>query len=173
MVCSRKVKDCMEVVHIPHWPMPAVSDLIRDSRLSTYDESVLKLSLVLFRGKCARTGHPLKLLSLTKLARLGHFPAARPGVLYYIFSLVVYTLSSQLLRTACCVCHADSAAPGISSIYTDITNEAEGKRAGPTRRPPGWLAESDPEGCDFVREGRYMPPALTDHTTCFSIGMIY
>ncbi len=28
--------------------------------------------------------------------------------------------------------------------------------------PPGWLEESDPAGCD----GRSMPPALTDHTTC-------
>jgi hypothetical protein len=28
--------------------------------------------------------------------------------------------------------------------------------------PPGWLEESDPAGCDFVRDGRSMP----DHTTC-------
>jgi hypothetical protein len=28
--------------------------------------------------------------------------------------------------------------------------------------PPGWLEESDPAGCD----GRPMPPALTDYTTC-------
>ncbi len=26
--------------------------------------------------------------------------------------------------------------------------------------PPGWLEESDPAGCDFVRDGRSMPPAL-------------
>ncbi len=32
--------------------------------------------------------------------------------------------------------------------------------------PPGWLEESDPAGCDFARDGRYMLPALTDHTTC-------
>jgi hypothetical protein len=39
-------------------------------------KGVLKLSKISFRGKCARTGHPLKLLSPTKLARLGHFPPA-------------------------------------------------------------------------------------------------
>jgi hypothetical protein len=32
--------------------------------------------------------------------------------------------------------------------------------------PPGWLEGSDPAGCDFVRDGRSMPPALTDHTSC-------
>ncbi len=58
---------------IPHWLLPAVRDLTRDGRWSTYDESVLNLSTVSklsFRGKCARTGHPLKLPSPTKLARL-------------------------------------------------------------------------------------------------------
>jgi hypothetical protein len=54
---------------IPHWPLPAVRDFVRDGRLTTYDGSVLKLSKVSFQGKCARTGHPLKLLSPTKLAR--------------------------------------------------------------------------------------------------------
>jgi hypothetical protein len=29
--------------------------------------------------------------------------------------------------------------------------------------PPGWLEECDPAGCDLVRDGRSMPPALTDH----------
>jgi hypothetical protein len=61
---------------IPLWPLPAVRDLTRDGRLSTYDGSVLKLSMVSFRGKCARMGHPLKLPSPKKLARLGHFPSA-------------------------------------------------------------------------------------------------
>jgi hypothetical protein len=56
--------------------MPAARDLTRDGRLSTYDESVLKLSKASFQKKCARTGHPLKLPSPTKVARLGHFPAA-------------------------------------------------------------------------------------------------
>jgi hypothetical protein len=60
-----------------HWPLPAVRDLIRDSRLSTYDESVIKLSKVSLWGKCARTGHLLKLPSPTKLARLSHFPPAK------------------------------------------------------------------------------------------------
>ncbi len=27
--------------------------------------------------------------------------------------------------------------------------------------PPGWLAERDPAGCDFDRDGRSIPPALT------------
>ncbi len=31
---------------------------------------------------------------------------------------------------------------------------------------PGWLEESDPAGCDFLRDGRSMPLALTDHTVC-------
>jgi hypothetical protein len=44
------------VLTIPHWPLPAVCDLTRDGRWSTYDESVLKLSNVTFRGKCARMG---------------------------------------------------------------------------------------------------------------------
>jgi hypothetical protein len=64
---------------IPHWPLPAVRYLSRDGRLSTYDESVLKLSKVSFRGKCARTGHPVKLPSPTKLTGLGHFPPASQG----------------------------------------------------------------------------------------------
>ncbi len=35
-----------------------------------------------------------------------------------------------------------------------------------TRRP-AWLAWGEwPAGRDFVRDGRSMPPALTDHTTC-------
>jgi hypothetical protein len=32
--------------------------------------------------------------------------------------------------------------------------------------PPGFLEESDPAGCDFVCDGRSMPPAPTDYTTC-------
>jgi hypothetical protein len=50
--------------------LPAVRDLTRDGRWSTYDVSVLKK----MGGRCAQTGHPLKLPSLTKLAR--HFPPA-------------------------------------------------------------------------------------------------
>ncbi len=57
-------------------PLPAVRDLTRDGRWSTYDVSVLKLYNVSFRGKCARMGNTLKLPSPTKLARLGHFPPA-------------------------------------------------------------------------------------------------
>jgi hypothetical protein len=46
-------------------------------------------------GRCAQTGHPLKLPSPTKLARLGHFPPASqagrlagPVFYVYVFSLV-------------------------------------------------------------------------------------
>ncbi len=35
---------------------------------------------------------------------------------------------------------------------------------------PGWLKESGPAGCDLVRDGRSMPPALKDHTICPSLG---
>jgi hypothetical protein len=37
------------ILDIPHWPLPAVRDLARDGRWSTYDVSVLKLSYVSFR----------------------------------------------------------------------------------------------------------------------------
>jgi hypothetical protein len=57
-------------------PLPAVRDLTRDGRWSTYDVSVLKLYNVSFRGRCARLGNTLKLPSPTKLAWLGHFPSA-------------------------------------------------------------------------------------------------
>jgi hypothetical protein len=39
--------------------------------------------------------------------------------------------------------------------------------------PPGWLEESDPAGCDFLRDGRSMPPALTVHSACPNLGLIY
>ncbi len=51
-------------------PLPAVRDLARDGRWSTYDVSVLNK----MGGRCAQTRHHLKLPSPTKLARLGHFP---------------------------------------------------------------------------------------------------
>ncbi len=38
--------------------------------------------------------------------------------------------------------------------------------------PPGWLEESDPAGCDFVCDGRSLPPALTDHTACPGLGLL-
>jgi hypothetical protein len=80
-------------------PLPAVRDrvvrdLTRGGRWSTYDVSVLKK----MKGRCAQTGHPLKLPSPTKLARLGHFPpASRPGDL----SICLFSLEDTLdnLRT--------------------------------------------------------------------------
>jgi hypothetical protein len=75
--CSTTNSASQGMIGFIPWPMPAVIDLTRDGRLSTYDESVLKLSKVSFRGKCARMGHSLKLTSAIKLARrLGHFPPA-------------------------------------------------------------------------------------------------
>jgi hypothetical protein len=75
------------------WVM-AVCDLTSDGRLSTYEESVLKLSKFSFLGKCSRREKPLKLLLPTKLARLGHFPpASQVGALLarcfllYLFSV--------------------------------------------------------------------------------------
>jgi hypothetical protein len=42
------------------------------------------------------------------------------------------------------------------------SNKAEGyRRLVQHDGPPGCLEESDPAGCDFVRDGRSMPPALT------------
>jgi hypothetical protein len=86
---------------IPHWPLPAVCNLTRDGTLcGTYDESKLKLSKVSFRGKCARTGNPLKLsfhhqenspgwVIFLQLAGRAALPA-RCSILFYtmgIFSL--------------------------------------------------------------------------------------
>ncbi len=69
-------------------------DLTRDGRWSTYDVSVLKLSNVSFRGKCACMGNTLKIPSLTKLDRLGHFPPASQvgryaGPVFYVYVLWV------------------------------------------------------------------------------------
>jgi hypothetical protein len=94
-------------------PLPAVRDLTRDSKLRTYDEwmnlltydeSVVKLSNVSFRGKCARMGHPLKLPSPTKLARLGHFPLASQagclaGPVFYTISFLWLSFSPSLFFT--------------------------------------------------------------------------
>jgi hypothetical protein len=92
--------------HTPlHWPLPAVRDLTRDGRWSTYDVSVLKLSNVSFRGKSARMGNTLKIPSLTKLARLGHFPPASqagrlagPVFYVYVFSLPIPVIDTYTLN---------------------------------------------------------------------------
>jgi hypothetical protein len=78
---------------IPHWPLPTVRDLTQDGRLSTYDESVLKLSKVSLRGKYACKGHPLRLPSPTALTWLGHFPPASQagrlaGPVFYTISFL-------------------------------------------------------------------------------------
>ncbi len=50
------------------------------------------------------------------------------------------------------------------AVYLVRTNEAEDYRGlSQHGGPPGWLEESEPAGCDFLRDGRSVPPALTDH----------
>jgi hypothetical protein len=103
---------------MPHWPLPAlpVRDLTCDGRLSTYDENVLKLSKVTIRGKGASTGHPIKLPSPTKLARLSHFPpaiarrAALPcrGPVFYTISFLCLGCYSV---HHCCSCWGGLARP--------------------------------------------------------------
>jgi hypothetical protein len=68
--------------------------LLPDGRWSTYDVSVLK-KMGGGGGRCAQTGHPLKLPSPTNIARLGHFPPASqagrlagPVFYVYVFSLI-------------------------------------------------------------------------------------
>ncbi len=124
-------------ITIPHWPLPAVRDLTRDGRLSTYDERLLKLSKVSFRGKCACTGHPLKLPSPTNPARLGHFPTAsqvgRPCVLYYIFSLAVIKKIYPDSPSACLHCWQENRWRGADRNWRPSGGPSSGRRV----RPPG------------------------------------
>ncbi len=134
----------------PHWPMPAVRDLTRDGRWSTYDVSVLKMSNVSFRGKCARMGNTLKIPSPTKLARLCHFPPAsqagrRAGPVFYVN---VFFLKRQ-------------------NDHDQRVLRLEG-----WPNTAGWQEVRDPAECDFVCDGRPMPTALTYHTTCHGLGLI-
>ncbi len=103
--CVDLVLYLQELVSLPvchellHWPLPAVRDLTRGGRLSTYDENVLNLSKVSFLEKCARMGHPLKLPSPTKLAWLGHFPpASQAGPLPSGLAGSVFCISFLCLR---------------------------------------------------------------------------
>jgi hypothetical protein len=61
--------------HTPHWPLTAVRDLTRDGRLSTYYESVLKLSKVSFRGKCTH-GTPSNATITNKTRPAGSFSSS-------------------------------------------------------------------------------------------------
>jgi hypothetical protein len=81
------------VVGMGRRPLPAVRDLTRDGRWSTYDVSVLKK---MGGGKMRTDRTPSKATITTKLARLGHFPpASQAGLLagpvfyVYAFSLEV------------------------------------------------------------------------------------
>jgi hypothetical protein len=48
----------------------------------------------------------------------------------------------------------------------DTNNEAEGRELAQHGGQPGWLKESAPARYDFVRDGRSIPPALTDCNAC-------
>jgi hypothetical protein len=54
-------------------------------------------------------------------------------------------------------------------------NEAEAAARGLSQHgvPSGWLKASDPAGCDFVSDGRSMPPAVTELITCPDLGLIF
>jgi hypothetical protein len=86
------------------WPLLAVRDLTCDGRWSSYDVSVLKLSNVSFKGKCARMGSTLKIPSPTKLARLGHFPPSSftSTTIFFLSNVftpkIIFLLSNVLLR---------------------------------------------------------------------------
>jgi hypothetical protein len=72
-------------------PLPAVRDLPRDGRWSTYVVSVLKK----MGGRCSQTRNPPK-LSPTKLARLGHFPSASQagrlgGPVFYVYCICLFS----------------------------------------------------------------------------------
>ncbi len=101
---------------IPNWPLPAVRDLARDGRWSTYDVSVLNLSNASFRGKWAGMENSLNIPSPTKLARLGHvLPASQAGrhagpVFYIMYTVCLFSgkcyqlaaeqpLSRQMVRS--------------------------------------------------------------------------
>ncbi len=72
----------------------AVRDFTRDGRWRTYDVSVLKKT----GGRCAQTGHPQKLPSPTKLARLGHFPpASQAGPVFYAYVFSLYSTTPSTI----------------------------------------------------------------------------
>ncbi len=53
------------------------------------------------------------------------------------------------------------------------SNKAEGyRRLVQNDGPPGCLEESDPAGCDFVRDGRSILPALTDNIARPAVGLL-
>jgi len=86
-------------------------------------------------------------------ACLPAFPSrgSLPPPLSYTVYIIIYILLSE--RYA-------------SIIFVSLLvspNEAEGYRGlAQYGGLPGWLEESDPAGCDFVRDGGLMRPALTD-----------
>jgi hypothetical protein len=97
--CVYSSSDTPTLQTTPHWPLPAVRDLTRDGRLTILTMKVYPRCPRFHSGeKCARTGHPLKLPSPTKLARLvnGHIPPAShqagrlAGPLLYTISFLCY-----------------------------------------------------------------------------------
>jgi hypothetical protein len=95
----------MFVIYIPHWPLPAVRVLTRDYIVCLLCKCTQAVQCFI-PGRCARTGHTLKLQSPTKLARLGHFPPGgppcRPGVLCIcLFSGYLYCRIQEYRRSEC------------------------------------------------------------------------
>ncbi len=93
---------------IPRWPLPAVRDLARDGRWSTYDESVHNLSNASFRGKCARMENSLNKPSQQNLPGWVIFlprppggAPCRPGVLLYVYVFSLGNAISSQLSSPC------------------------------------------------------------------------
>jgi hypothetical protein len=92
--------------HTPLASLPAVRDLTSDGRWSTYNVSVLKLSNVSFRGKCACMGNSLKLPSTTNSPGwvIFHFPPASQegclaGPVFYVYVFSLGGMMGKIERT--------------------------------------------------------------------------
>jgi hypothetical protein len=87
--------------------------------------------------------------------------------------LIVYTMQEKHIMHLWVPCHAEPEQKGehnnLSSEPTRPMARGLAQRGG----PPGWLEDSDPAGCGFVRDGRSMPPAPANQNTCPGLGLIY
>ncbi len=84
-----------------------------------------------------------------------------------------YSTFSDILQEVKTYCFANSYHSLFESFWNSITSIQF--------KPPNinvWMRyfvdpPEGPAGCDFVRDGRSMPPALTDHPACPGLGLIY
>jgi hypothetical protein len=83
----------------------------------------------------------------------------------------VFSLMSNLCQTDVCREHCSKVWLGAPPLSRTRRPKARGLAQ--HGLPSGWLEESDPARCYFMRDGRSMPPALTDHTTYPGPGLIY